>query len=75
MSDWVKQLGEIVNDPRIKVTFSRWCISGLVPDCACRRCLKAQGIEATPESECAAEIRSSLVSRKFRERVCKHFPP
>lgn len=52
-----------------EVTFSRWCISGLVPDCACSRCLRAKGVEPTEESEAAAEMRSKDETHVFRART------
>src|SRR5688572_1881245 len=42
----------------VKLTFSRWCISGLVPDCMCSRCLHDKGLPVTEETELDAEKRS-----------------
>lgn len=53
----------------MSVSFSKNCISGLVPDCACWRCLKKQGIEATEETERAAEERSRIETEKFYKRT------
>lgn len=72
--DTIRQLAELLNSPDIQVTFSQWCISGLVSDCACWRCLKARGIEATDETERVAEERSKRESKAFRERVTRAFP-
>ena len=52
-----------------KMTFSRWCISGLVADCRCRRCLSERGEVVTEQSELEAEIRSIAETEKFRERT------
>ena len=73
MSDALKQLAELLEGSGLKVTFSRWCISGLVPDCACWRCLKDRGIDSSDETERAAEERSKRESAAFRKRVTEHF--
>ena len=57
----------------VTVTFSQWCISGLVPDCKCWRCLKDRGEEATEETERAAEERSRIESAAFRKRMFEAF--
>lgn len=51
------------------MSFSRWCISGIVPDCKCRRCLESKGLPATEETERAAEERSKIESVTFRKRM------
>lgn len=65
----VKRLAELLRDADVEVTFSQWCISGLVRDCACWRCLKERGIEATEETEKAAKERSKRESEAFRQRT------
>lgn len=52
----------------VKLTFSRWCISGIVSDCRCSRCLRKQGLPVTDETERAAEERSGIETKAFRER-------
>ncbi len=64
-----EQLDALLKEAGLQVTFSRWCISGLVPDCACWRCLKERGIEATEETNRAAEERSKRETEAFRKRA------
>ncbi len=68
-----KQLDALLKEAGLKVTFSRWCISGLVPDCACWRCLKERGIEATEETNRTAEERSKRETEAFRKRALASF--
>jgi len=58
----------------VTITFSPYCISGLVADCKCARCLRSRGEEVTSETEEAARVRSVIESKKFRERVFKPRP-
>lgn len=53
----------------VPFTFSRWCISGLVPDCQCRRCLERHGEPWDETTERAAEERSKIESEAFRRRM------
>ncbi len=70
MSDeWIPALEDVLRDSGVRVSFSRWCISGLVPDCGCRRCRTKRGEPVTKETERNAEERSQRESVAFRKRV------
>lgn len=62
-----EKLGELLKGAH--VTFSKYCISGLVSDCKCRRCLERCGETSTPDTEEAARIRSEIESKKFRQSL------
>lgn len=74
MSDAIKQLAELLRDANVKVTFSRWCISGIVERCECSRCRRKRGDAVTAETERAAEIRSIEERLAFRDRVIATMP-
>lgn len=59
----------------VKVTFSASCISGLVRDCRCSRCLRKQNLPVTEETERAAKERSEIESKAFRTRMMSIIPP
>lgn len=58
-----------VQIPNVPFTFSRWCISGLVNDCACRRCLRERGETPNFWTEVVAARRSQIESDAFHERT------
>ncbi len=53
----------------VKITSSRWCIAGIVPDCKCKRCLAKSGVLATEETERIAQQRSEIETKAFRRRM------
>lgn len=67
MNEFQKLLMEL----NVPFTFSRYCISGLVEDCKCRRCLTDKGETPTFRTELAAARRSKIESKKFHERTLK----
>lgn len=57
------------NAGKIVLTFSRNCISGIAPDCRCRRCLSDRGEPWDKETEKLAAERSAIETQRFRLRA------
>ena len=68
MTNAIQKLCELLEKSGTVVTFSKNCISGLVTDCACKRCMVERGETPTEETEARAEARSRIESDKFRKR-------
>lgn len=65
----IKALVDLLEESGLRMTFSRWCISGLVGDCGCSRCRNKRGEPVTEETEREAEARSILETKAFYERT------
>lgn len=52
----------------VKITFSRWCISGIVSNCGCRCCREEQGDVWTEYTEDSARARSEIVTKAWRRK-------
>jgi len=69
MTEWIDELKALEGVP---ISFSRFCVSGLVPQyaarCECWRCRKARG-ESTDET--LAENVSVMATEKFRKDRCR----
>ena len=52
--DIVKELGALIAEAGGRVTFSKWCRSGLVPDCICWRCSGVDPGDEDPRAEARA---------------------
>lgn len=58
-----------IENSAARVTFSRYCISGLVPDCGCQRCMRGRGEVPTFRTELRAARRSRKETAAFHERT------
>lgn len=67
--DYWKEFCKMLEESGVKMTFSAWCISGLVPDCRCSRCLKERGLTPTKQTERSARSRSLRRTRAFHART------
>lgn len=52
----------------VRFTFSRYCISGIVKDCGCRRCHEERGEPHDDAAEAQAQFRSEVETKRFREQ-------
>lgn len=68
MKTGLEQLDELLNQTSARLTFSRYCISGIVSDCACSRCLTKKGIAVTEETTRLSAERSQIETAAFRRR-------
>lgn len=67
MDDWIYKVLPFENIRGF--TFSRYCISGLVGDCGCQRCLRERGETPTFRTELAAARRSRIEKVALEDRT------